>query len=135
LQYKELDTIYGKNFDGLYARVMKTEAGKDAMRSPMNPVLAAFKSFGTAKKIGMPVQTVIGGIVTQWDKIYQLAMFGAATEKLMAATVDGDLDRGVQFIGQSCGLINDIPGVQDLLDRTVNEAIDCHKKSASKIVF
>lgn len=41
--------------------------------------------------------------MTQYDKIFQLAAFGAATKKLMAATIDGDLEHGVQFVGQSQG--------------------------------
>jgi enoyl-[acyl-carrier protein] reductase II len=131
--FLESDTIYGKNFDGLYARVMRSESGIEAMRKPMNPLLAAYKSFGTAQKIGMPMWKVIGGIATQWDKIYQLALFGAATEKLMAATIDGDLKNGVQFIGQSCGLIQDIPTVKDLLDRCIRDAIECHTKTETKI--
>ena len=54
--------------------------------------------------------------------MYQLSLFGAATEKLIAATVSGDLDRGVQFVGQSQGLITDIPTVQELVDRCIQEA-------------
>jgi len=36
--------------------------------------------------------------------------------------VDGDLDRGVQFVGQSQGLIHDMPTVQALVDRCMAEA-------------
>ncbi len=32
--------------------------------------------------------------------MYQLSLFGAATEKLMQATIDGDLRQGVQFVGE-----------------------------------
>jgi hypothetical protein len=42
-------------------------------------------------------------------QMYQLSLFGAATSKIEAATVDGDLTTGVQFIGQTQGLIKDIP--------------------------
>ena len=118
----ESDTIYGKNFDGLYARVMKTPAAEAAMRRPTNPLVAALKSFEAAKMIGMPLWKVIPGLLTQWDKMYQLSLFGAATTKLMAATIDGDLKQGVQFVGQTQGLINDVPSVQALVDRIVLEA-------------
>ena len=53
-----------------------------------------------------------------------VAQFGAATESLMKATVDGNYDEGVQFIGQSQGLIGDIPAVDDLVQRIVLEAIE-----------
>ena len=128
----ESDTIYGKNFDGLYARVMKTDAAVEAMRRPTNPIIAAVKSFQAAKLIKMPMWKVIPGLLTQWDKMYQLSLFGAATEKLMQATIDGDLDKGVQFVGQSMGLIEDIPTVQQLVDRVVLEAKDSLDRSTDK---
>ena len=126
VQKTENDTVYGKNFDGLYARVMKTDAGVQAMKSPMNPLLAVYKSFGAAKLVGLPLWKVIPGVLTQWDKMYQLSLFGAATEKLMAATIDGNLKEGVQFIGQSQGLINDIPTVDELVKRCIAEAHEQH---------
>lgn len=122
----ENDTVYGKNFDGLYARVMRTDAGVDAMKRPMNPVMAVYKAFGAAKLVGLPLWKVIPGVLTQWDKMYQLSLFGAATEKLMAATIDGNLKQGVQFIGQSQGLINDIPTVDELVKRCIAEAHQQH---------
>ena len=118
----ESDTIYGKNFDGLYARVLKTEASELAMKRPTNPIIAAWRSFEAARMINMPLWKVLPGLLTQWDKMYQLSLFGAATKQLVAATVDGDLENGVQFIGQSQGLIHDIPRVQELVDRVIIEA-------------
>lgn len=41
--------------------------------------------------------------------MYIVAQFGAATESLMKAMIDGNFEEGVQFIGQSQGLIDDIP--------------------------
>jgi len=123
----EDDTIYGKNFDGLYARVMKTPAAELAMKKPVNIIKAAIDSFEAAKMINMPLWKVIPGLILQFDKMYLLSLFGAATQKLMAATIDGDLDKGVQFIGQVQGLITDIPTVQELMDRVVAEAEERHK--------
>ena len=68
------------------------------------------------------------GLLTQWTKMYQLSLFGAATEKLMKATIDGDLKEGVQFVGQTQGVIKDIPSVEELLDRVVGEAVSTHKR-------
>jgi enoyl-[acyl-carrier protein] reductase II len=102
------------------------------MKSPTNPVVAAFKSFQAAKLINLPLWKVIPGLLTQWDKMYQLSLFGAATEKLMAATIDGDLERGVQFAGQSIGLIHDVPTVQALVDRVVNEAGESVRRAGTK---
>ena len=123
MELDEQDTIYGTNFDGLGARVMKTSASEAAMKHRMNPVVAAYKAFGAAALINLPMWKVIPGLLTQWTKMYQLSLFGAATEKLMKATIDGNLEEGVQFIGQTQGLINDIPSAQTIIERSVAEAI------------
>jgi enoyl-[acyl-carrier protein] reductase II len=128
VEMDENDTIYGTNFDGLGARVMKTPAAEKAMARAMDPVTAAYKAFGAAKLINLPLWKVIPGLLTQWKQMYQLSLFGAATEKLMKATIEGDLQGGVQFVGQSQGLIGDIPTVQELLDRCVDEAMQANRK-------
>ena len=125
----EAQTIYGNNFDGLYARVMKTPASVKAMKRPMGFIKAALLSVKAAKIANMPVMTVLAGLVVQFDKVRLLSLFGAATEKIQAATVDGNLAKGVQFIGQTQGLIEDQPTVKELVDRTVAEA----KEIASKL--
>jgi enoyl-[acyl-carrier protein] reductase II len=119
----ENDTIYGTNFDGLGARIMLTDAAKEAMKKPLNPVVAAFKAFSAAKLIKMPMWKVIPGLLTHWKQMYQLSLFGAATEKLMKATIEGNTQEGIQFIGQSQGLINDIAPVEVIIQRCVKEAI------------
>jgi enoyl-[acyl-carrier protein] reductase II len=128
----ESDTVYGNNFDGLYARVMKTEAGVAAMKRPVNPVVAVVQSFDAARLIGLPLWKVIPAVLTQWDKMYQLSLFGAATKKLMKATIDGDLREGVQFVGQSQGLIHDVPTVDELVQRCVREAQARHVEVGKK---
>ncbi len=118
----ENQTIYGNNFDGLYARVMKTPASVKAMKKPISFIKAALLSVKAAKIAKMPVATVLAGLVVQFDKIRLLSLFGAATEKIQAATVDGDLTTGVQFIGQTQGLIEDQPTVKEIVDRTIAQA-------------
>lgn len=41
-------------------RVMKTDAAKEAMRKPLNPVSAVIKATEAAKLINMPVWKVCG---------------------------------------------------------------------------
>ena len=118
----ENDTIYSKNFDGLYARVLKTPASIKATKKPMNFAMAIVKSVGAARLVDLPLWKLIAAVVVQFDKIKQLSYFGAATAKLEAATINGNLDVGVQFIGQSQGLINDIPEVAEIVSRIMSEA-------------
>jgi enoyl-[acyl-carrier protein] reductase II len=130
----EADTIYGTNFDGLGARIMLTDAAKEAMRRPLNPIVAAYKAFGAAKLINMPVWKVIPGLMMQWKQMYQLSLFGAATEKLMKATIDGDIKEGIQFVGQSQGLIEDIPTVKECIERCIEDTVHIHNGRMSQII-
>jgi len=119
LEKRVADTIYSKNFDGLYARVMKTPAAEKATKKPMSFFMATIKSFKAAKMVDMPLWKLLMGLVAQFDKIKMLSLFGAATEKLEAATIKGDLAHGVQFIGQSQGVIHQVQSVQQIVDDVV----------------
>ena len=128
VKLSEEDTVYGSNFDGIGARVLKNDTALRAMKSPMNPIAAAYHAFEAAKLVDLPLWKVIPGLMVQWDKMYQLSLFGAATKKLKAATVSGDLDNGIQFVGQAQGLVDDIPTVQELVDRCIMEAYEAQYK-------
>jgi len=120
----ESDTIYSANFDGIPSRVLKSPAAIKVNRKPEIFPIVIYRAFQAAKKMNIPLWKVLPGLLTQWDKMYMIAQFGAATEAIQAATVDGDLDeKGVQFIGQSMGMINDIPTVENLTHRIVEEAM------------
>ncbi|CCQ12577.1 Enoyl-[acyl-carrier-protein] reductase [FMN] [Pseudoalteromonas luteoviolacea B = ATCC 29581] len=116
------DTIYSKNFDGLYARVMKTPMAQKVTQKPMNFFVAVLKSFKAAKLVDMPLWKLLIGLFAQFDKIKLLTLFGAATEKLEAATIHGDLENGVQFIGQSQGLIRSVDSVQEIMTKIMEDA-------------
>jgi enoyl-[acyl-carrier protein] reductase II len=120
----ESDTVYGSNFDGIPARVMRTPAAERLMRRAPFPGTVAVRAFQAARKLKIPPWKVLPGLLTQWDKMFIVAQFGAATERLQAATVRGDLEEGVQFIGQSQGMIHDIPTVEEVIQRVVAEARD-----------
>ena len=120
----ESDTLYGKNFDGIPARVLKSDASFQAMKKSAPLPVVVYRAFNAAMKMNIPLYKVIPGLITQFDKMYIIAQFGAATESIMKATVDGNHDEGVQFVGQSQGLIRDIPTVDELVQRVISDAID-----------
>lgn len=122
LEKTEQDTIYSNNFDGLYARVMRTPTSIKATRKPMGFIQASWQATKAAKIVNQSIWKVLAGMLLMVNKVKLLAYFGASVPKLLAATVDGDLDKGVQFIGQTQGLINDIATVEEILQRTVKEA-------------
>jgi enoyl-[acyl-carrier protein] reductase II len=123
------DTISGSNFDGIPARVLKTRAAVKLMeRRPSMPVVA-YRAFRAARQLNMPLWQVTAGLMTKFEKIFIIAQFGAATERIMDATVRGDVDGGVQFVGQGQSMINDIPSVETCMTRIINEAIDANRRS------
>lgn len=131
IERSEQDTIYSKNFDGIPARVMRTSASRKATRRPMNFVMACWQATRAAKLVEQPIWKVLLGLLARVDKVKLLAYFGASVPKLKAATEQGDLDYGVQFIGQSQGLIDDLPTVSEILQRTVADAEQLHRQQAS----
>ena len=124
----EDETIYSKNFDGLWARVMKTPRSEKETKKPMNLIVAAREATKAAAIVKQPVWKIMIGMLVMLDKIKLLAYFGASVPRLRAATIEGDLEEGVQFIGQTQGLIEDIPSAQELVDRIVADAEALHQQ-------
>jgi len=121
-QKSQDETLYTNNFDGMWARIMKTPESVRVTRRPMSFPQAALRSIKLARGMGLPVRQLIQSLLTQPARIRMLSYFGAALEKVEIATIQGDVDRGVQFIGQAQGLVDDIPSAADLVHRTVAEA-------------
>lgn len=128
----EDQTLYGSNFDGIPARVLQTPMSDKAMKNrPWAPVVA-YRAFAAAQQLNMPLWQVVPGLLTQWNKMYMIAQMGAATDAIMAATVEGDMNRGVQFVGQCQGMIQDIPVVDDLVQRIMREAREVHEAQCQR---
>lgn len=128
----EQDTIYSSNFDGIPARVMNTPTGIKVMKKPMNFIMASIEATKAAKLVNQPIWKVMIGMLAMVDKVKLLAYFGAAVPKLRAATIDGDKKKGVQFIGQTQGLIEDQPTVAEVINRTVAQAEARHEELANQ---
>jgi len=121
------DTVYGKKFDGIPARVLSTPIALQKMLKSPNLPTVLYRAIHAAGKMNIPLWKVIPGLIQQWDKMYTIAQFGAATQALESATLHGDLDAdGVQFVGQCMGLIQDQPNVHDLIQQIIHDAIKRH---------
>lgn len=129
----EQETIYSKNFDGIPARIMRTPEGIKAMKKPMNFFVACFEAMKAASIVKQPIWKIMLGMLAMMDKVKLLAYFGAAVPRLKAATVDGNYNKGVQFIGQTQGLINDQPSVQEIFDRIIEESHQVQLSNAERI--
>ncbi|MFZ3194270.1 MAG: nitronate monooxygenase [Moraxellaceae bacterium] len=115
-------TIYSPHFDGLPARYMQTPTAQRLTEKPMSFFVAAWQAMLAARQLQISLWKVLAGLIAQPRQIRLLACFGAATPRLKAATEQGDLVNGMQFIGQSQGLIHDIPTAQQLIERLIQDA-------------
>lgn len=128
------DTLYSNRFDGIYCRVLKTPAAEQAIRQGMSLPRAFFASIRIAKLMNLPWLKLAIGTMLQGPKVMiQLAHFATAFDKIQAATEAGDLEKGVQLIGQVQGIIEDIPSVKEVIERTVKEAREIQKKMAVQL--
>lgn len=127
------ETIYSPHFDGLPARYMKTPIADKLTKKPMNFFVAAWQALFAALELRVPIWKVMAGLVLEPQKIRLLANFGAATPRLKAATEQGDLARGMQFIGQSQGLIHDVCTADEMMQRLVSNIEQSWQQVQGKI--
>ncbi len=151
------DTIYSNRFDGLNCRVLKTPAAEKAIRRGRNLPKGLIASFAIAKSldlswIGLATSILSGkgkeksdsapapagakkkkksmmqGLLQGPKMGMNLAHMAAAYVAIQKATQEGDLDNGVQLVGQVQGIIHDLPPVDAIIKRTVKEAQEIGKK-------
>lgn len=123
------DTVYSPHFDGLPARYMKTPTALRLTRQPMSFWRSALQATQAARLVGQPVGKILLGLLTRIEQVKLLTYFGAAVPRLRAATEAGDLEYGMQFIGQVQGLIQDVPTVQEVFERILNETRQSHRRT------
>lgn len=123
------DTVYSPHFDGLPARYMKTPTAWRLTRKPMSFWRSALQATQAARLVGQPVGKILLGLLTRIEQVKLLTYFGAAVPRLRAATEAGDLEYGMQFIGQSQGLIQDVPTVQAVFERILSEVRQAHQRT------
>ena len=129
----EADTLYRKNFYGIPARVMQSPAAVRLNTTPAPFTAVVYRALVASRDMGIPMWKVLPVLITQWEKMYILAQFGAAKGAIMTTIVDGHLDdNGVQFVGQCQGLITDIPTVDELVHRIITEAANVLGANAAK---
>ncbi len=117
------DTLYSDRFDGLWCRVLKSKSSEKSIKNGMNLFRAALVGPSIAKSMDLPLMKVMLGMLAQPDKMMTLAHMATAFGKIQAATEQGDWDKkGVELIGQCCGLIHDMPTVKETIERIVKEA-------------
>jgi len=117
------DTLFTKRFDGILCRVMKTDAAKKAIKNGLNWPAAFFNSQDIARQMNLPyIKLFFGVLASGYGNAKQLAYLANAFKAIRVATEDGDSKTGVLPVGQSQGLIHDVPTIAELFERIVKEA-------------
>lgn len=125
----EQDTLYDTVFDGMLARALKSRATDEIVR---NRGVSLAERFSAAMKIrkvlqmsypaffAMGVKTMFMG--EDSSPLWTQAKSAAGAVRAMKGIYEGDTERGMLYAGQNVGGIQDIPTVQELLDRMIIEA-------------
>jgi len=128
------DTLYSDRFDGLWCRVLKSPSSEKSIKGGMNLFKAMMVGPAIAKSMDLPLLKVMLGMLAQPDKMMTLAHMATAFGKIQAATENGDYDKkGVELLGQCCGMIHDMPTVKEAIDRIVKEAVATGAKTAGML--
>jgi enoyl-[acyl-carrier protein] reductase II len=118
-----LEFLYSTRFDGIYCRVMKTDAAERALRQRLDLIEAFRNAREIAGQLRLPFFKLFLGILASgWKNAWELARMANGFKAFRIATEDGDNDKGLLPVGQATGLIHDEPTVSDLMERIVNEA-------------
>ncbi len=118
----QTETLYTNRFDGMWARIMRTPLSERLTRRPMRFPEAAWRALRTGRSMGLSARQIARALLAQPARIRMLAHFGASLPRVERATIEGDVEQGVQFIGQVQGLVEDVPAAGDLVRRIVAEA-------------
>jgi enoyl-[acyl-carrier protein] reductase II len=127
-------TVYSDRFDGQPCRVRRSPAAARAIRRGLSLTRAAFASREIAQTMRVPhLKLALGVLASGWKNTRQLAHLATAFQAFRRATEEGDDARGVLPLGQSTGLVHDLPTVREVVERIVAEAGSAHAALAAKV--
>lgn len=116
-------TIYSSNFDTFGCRVMDTPGGRRYTARRLSPPVALSRAVRAALEMKQPLSGLVKDALSNgWVQAVKVAYFGAATLAMRKAMHEGNLDEGVQLIGQSQGLVHAVLPVDVIMARVMMEA-------------
>ena len=128
------DTLYSTRVDGIWCRVMKTDAAVKAIKKGLDLPAAFVNSQDIARQMKMPyLKLFIGILASGLNNAYKMAFMANGFKAFKLATEDGDVEKGILPVGQVMGLIQDEPTVAELFERIVAEAKEVQQKLAAKL--
>jgi len=128
------DTLYSKRFDGIWCRVMKTDAAERAIKRGLDIPASFGNSKEITRQLNLPFTKVLAGVLASgFRNAIQMAYLANAFKMIRIATEEGDLETGVLPVGQVTGLIHDVPTVKEVIERVVTEAKQVQLGLAQKL--
>ena len=128
------DTLYSTRVDGIWCRVMKTDAAVKAIKKGLDLPAAFVNSQDIARQMKMPyLKLFIGILASGLNNAYKMAFMANGFKAFKLATEDGDVEKGILPVGQVMGLIQDEPTVAELFERIIAEAKEVQQKLAAKM--
>jgi len=131
MQSSEQDTLYSNRFDGMPGRVLRTTGAEAMMKSKGIPLFGGMAAAMHVKKMlglswGQVISAAFSGSKTEYGSegsygIFQKLRLAGGAIGQEKAIYDGDMNLGFMFAGQNVGGIRDIPTVQALITRMVDE--------------
>lgn len=129
LEKNVTDTVHTPNIDGIYCRVLDSQATRKAMKKGFRPFKALVNSYLVAQDMELSYPKLVFEMMGKGLKpMLKLGHMAQAYEAFQKATEEGNMDIGILPAGQVTGLLHDEPSVSELMARIVEEAKAIHKK-------
>jgi enoyl-[acyl-carrier protein] reductase II len=128
LDATEQDTLYDTVFDGLPGRALKSKGAKDMQKRGF-PFVEAFKAASQLRNemkltypqfVALSLKMMSAG--EESSPLWVQARQATGLARFLRGIYDGDTEEGILFAGQAIGGIHDIPTVEELIHRVINEA-------------
>lgn len=123
LEKSATDTLYGDRFDGMDGRVLRTERTERLARERPGLWRALAASRTLAAELQVPWPRLVARVLARGPgPALRMARMASAQTRMRRAIEDGDLEQGLQPIGQVQGLVKDAPPAAELMRRILAEA-------------
>jgi enoyl-[acyl-carrier protein] reductase II len=117
------DTLYSDKFDGLPCRVMKEKGSERMLKKRLQIFNSLINSKEIARDFELPwAKLAMGILFSGYKRSKFMARMANGYKLFRMGTLDGDSEKGILPIGQTTGIIHDIPTVDELMERIVKDA-------------
>jgi NAD(P)H-dependent flavin oxidoreductase YrpB (nitropropane dioxygenase family) len=117
-----MDTLRSKNYDGVPLRAISTPfSRKLARRKPFLPKML-WRASQMSRISNTPVKHLLNDFPVNIRLMHFLAWLGHGMFYMLKAIEQGDINNGIQPIGQSQGVIGEIMAADEVVEKIMEEA-------------